>query len=374
MKKILPVSLFVLFAFQSLAQLTSPPSGENQRSVVTQSIGIVTVSIVYNSPNVHGPGGEDRKGHIWGELVHYGFIDQGYGPSKAAPWRAGSNENTTITFSNDVKVNGQELKAGTYGLFLDLEKEGPWNWIFSKNSTGWGSYYYDAKDDALRVPTTPVDAEYTEWLTYGFDDRLPSSAVAFLQWENKRIPFKIEVPNVNQLYADKMREELRGTTIGFSYVAWATAARFCARQKINLEEALEWANVAISGPFIGQEDFSSLETKAIVLQAMGKDTEADEIMNKAIKLPSATVQSIHQYGRSLLASGKTQKAMEVFKYNRSQHPDDQFTTFVGLARGYTASGDKKNAIKSWETAIKNIPADQKANASYYESELKKLKG
>jgi len=374
MKRFLTLLLIAAGTSASFAQLTLPPNGDNQKSTVTQGIGLAAVTIVYSSPDVHGPNGEDRKGQIWGKLVHYGFIDQGYGPSKAAPWRAGANENTIITFSHDVKINGNELKAGSYGLFLDVEKEGPWNWIFSRNSTSWGSYFYDAKDDALRVPTTPVDAPHTEWLTYGFDERQPGSAVAFLQWETKRISFKVEVPNVNELFVNKMGDELRGTTIGFNYRGWMTAAQFCAQNKINLDEALTWAEIAINGPFIGQEDFSSLQTKAMVLQAMGKDSESDAIMDKAIKLPSATVQAIHQYARTLQAAGKNEKAMEVFKMNRQLHPDDKFTTYVGLARGYTALGDKKNAIKNWEIAIKNIPENQKANVGFYEEELKKLKG
>ena len=374
MKTLLTLACSLCLSLQLFAQLALPPSGGNQKSTVTQWIGPASVSITYNSPDVHGPNGEDRKGHIWGELVHYGFIDQGYGTSKAAPWRAGSNENTTITFSNDVKIEGQPLKAGTYGVFLDVEKEGPWTWIFSNNSTSWGSYFYNPKDDALRVKTTPVDAPYTEWLTYGFDDRQQTSATAYLQWENRRIPFKIEVPNVNDIYVNQLRGQLEGTTTGFNNQPWMAAAQFCAQNKVNLEEALRWADNAISGNFIGNEDFNSLQTKAQVLQAMGKDAEADAIMDKAIKQPTATVQSVHQYGRALLASGKNQKAMDVFKLNRQLHPNDMFTTYVGLARGFTAVGDKKSAIKNWELAIKNIPQDQKANAPAYEAELKKLKG
>ncbi len=373
MKKFLALTLLVLIGRVGFAQLTLPPNGDNQKSTVTQGIGLSSVSIVYSSPNVHGPNGEDRKGHIWGELVHYGFVDQGFGSSKAAPWRAGANENTTITFSHAVKINGKDLGAGTYGLFLDVEKDGPWSWIFSKNSTSWGSYFYDPKEDALRVQTVPADAPYTEYLTYGFDERETTSATAFLQWENKRISFKIEVPDVNSLYVNKMREELRGTTTGFNYQNWMTAAQFCAQHKINLDEALTWADVAISGVFIGQEDFFSLQTKALVLQAMGRDNEADVLMEKAIKMPSASLMAVHQYGRSLLASGKNQKALDVFKLNKQLHPEDKFTTFVGLARGYAAIGDKKNAIKNWEAAIKNLPADQQGNKGAYEAELNKLK-
>jgi len=373
MKKLLTLTfLVVVCSWVSAQNLTTPPGGDNQKSSVTQWIGPVSVTITYNSPDVHGPNGADRKGHIWGELVHYGFIDQGFGSSKAAPWRAGANENTTITFSNDVKIGGKDLKAGTYGLFLDVEKEGNWNWIFSKNSTSWGSFFYDVNEDALRASTTPVDAAYTEWLTYGFEEKLPSSTVAYLQWENKKIPFKIEVPGINELYISKMRNELRNST-GFNYQNWMTAAQFCAQNKINLEEGLTWADYAISGPFVGQENFNTLQTKAQVLTAMGKQNDASALMDKAIKLPTANVQNIHQYGRTLLAAGQNQKAMEVFQYNFKTHPEEKFTTYVGLARGYTANGDKKNAIKNWETAIKNIPDNQKPNLATYEGELKKLK-
>jgi tetratricopeptide (TPR) repeat protein len=374
MKKLLYVVFFAAVCSSAIGQgLTTPPNGDNQKSSVTQWIGPVSVTITYHSPDVHAPNGDDRKGHIWGELVHYGFIDQGFGTSKAAPWRAGSNENTVITFSHDVKIGGKDLKAGTYGLFLDVEKEGPWNWIFSKNSSSWGSYFYNASEDALRASTTPVDAAYTEWLTYNFEDKLASSAVAYLQWENKKVPFKIEVPSINDLYVAQMRDELRGST-GFDYQNWMAAAQFCAQNKVNLEEALTWADFAISGQFTGQENFNTLQTKAQVLMAMGRNDDASKVMDKAIKLPSANLQAIHQYGRTLLSAGQNQKALEVFQYNFKTHPEEKFTTYVGLARGYTAIGDKKNAIKNWETAIKNIPENQKTNLSTYEAELKKLKG
>jgi hypothetical protein len=372
MKNILFIIFYSITVTAFTQGITLPTSGGNQKASVVQWIGPVSVTINYSSPDVHGPNGEDRKGHIWGELVPYGFNNLGFGTSKAAPWRAGANQNTTITFSNDVKVEGKDLKAGTYGLFLGLEKDKPWTWIFSNNSTSWGSFFYDAKEDVLRVDTTPAEAEYTEWLTYGFDDRKPNSAVAYLQWENKRIPFKIEIPDVNNIYISKLREELRSSP-GFDYHNWMYAAQFCVQNKVNLEEALTWADAAISAPFFGQEDFNTLQTKASVLDALGRSAEADAIMDKAIKHPTATTMSIHQYAKSLLALGKSKKAMEVFMLNRKMHPDDKFTTYVGLARGYTALGDKKNAILNWETAIKNIPADQKANLGLYEAELKKLK-
>ncbi|HZY79693.1 MAG TPA: DUF2911 domain-containing protein [Cyclobacteriaceae bacterium] len=352
--------------------ISLPPSADNEKSSVTQWIGPVSVTITYNSPNVHAPNGDDRTGHIWGELVHYGLIDQGFGTSKAAPWRAGSNENTTITFSHPVKVEGKDIAAGTYGLFLEVAKDGPWTWIFSKNSTSWGSYFYNPAEDALKVQVNAVDAPYTEFLTYSFDDRLANSTTAFLQWEKKKVPFKIDVPNVNDLYVSLMRNELRSSP-GFDTRNYSAAAAFCARNKINLDEALTWADAAMNPQNGGTEDFQGLATKALVLTAMGKGQDASSVMDKAIKLPSARITDIHQYGRTLLNMGQNQKALEVFQFNAKTHPEEKFTTFVGLARGYQAVGNKKEAIKNWEIALKNIPAGQEANKPVWENELKKLK-
>jgi tetratricopeptide (TPR) repeat protein len=372
-KKIFTTLFVVIICAQAFGQaLSVPPNGDNQKSSVTQWIGPVEVNITYNSPNVHAPNGADRTDHIWGELVHYGLIDQGFGASKAAPWRAGSNENTTITFSHPVKIEGKDIAAGTYGLFLEVAKDGPWTWIFSKNSTSWGSYFYNPAEDALKVQTKAVDAPYTEFLAYGFDDRLANATTAFLQWEKKKVPFKIEVPNVNEIYVGKMRNELRSST-GFDVRNYATAARFCAQNKINLDEALVWSDAALNPALGGQEDFTGLSTKATVLTAMGKGDEAAATMDKAIKHPSARMTDIHQYGRTLINLGQTQKALEVFQYNAKQNPQEKFTTYVGLARGYAAVGNKKEAIKNWEVALKNIPAGQEANKPVWEGELKKLK-
>ena len=188
MKSALASAMFLIFSMavagQETSELATPPNGDNEHAEVSQWIGPVKISIDYHSPKVHNPTNNDRTGHIWGELVHYGMVDEGFGPTKGAPWRAGANESTSITFSHDVKVEGEDLKAGTYALFLDVEKTGPWKWIFS-NHLGWGSFQYDPQDEALRVPATPEDAPFTEFLTYGFDERHLDSAVAYLQWEKK---------------------------------------------------------------------------------------------------------------------------------------------------------------------------------------------
>jgi tetratricopeptide (TPR) repeat protein len=371
-------SLLVLLttsvAAQELSELSLPPNGANQKAEVSQWIGPVRITIAYHSPNVHGGGGRDRTGHIWGELLKYGMVDEGFGPSKAAPWRAGANESTTITFSHDVSVAGHDVSAGTYALFIELN-ENQWRWILSRK-IGWGSYQYDPADDVLRVDVQPEEAPYTEYLTYGFDDRRPDSAVAFLQWEKKRVDLKVAVPNVIDIYVAEMRQQLLAWP-GFNAENWRAAAQFCADHKVNLDEALTWADKAITEPFrgatAGREDFFTLRTKAAVLGAMGRDTEADGVMDKAVVLPGAPVLAVHQYGVTLLAAGRTDRAMQVFQANRRQHPDDSFVTYVGLARGYTATGDRRNAIANWELALKNVPDNQRRNLPVYEQALKALK-
>jgi hypothetical protein len=362
-------------AAQELSEITLPPNGDNQRAEVSQWIGPVKVSITYHSPRVHLQGVTDRTGHIWGELVQYGFFDDGFGPSRATPWRAGANETTTIGFSHDVKIEGKDVKAGTYALFLELEKDAPWTLILSSHR-GWGSFQYNPTNDVLRVPLTPQDAPFTEFLTFAFTDRLPSSAVAYLQWENKRIPFKIEVPNVNGLYLAQIRQDLESWP-GFNYQNWQKAAQFAVANKLALDEALVWANKAIYEPFRnaaqGRQDFSTFATKASVLQALGRDADADTTMDRAMRLDGATAPAIYQYGMTVLGAGRKDRALQVFNADRVRFPDDKFWPYLGLARAYTALGDKKNAIASWETALQHLPPSQATARPRLEAALKALK-
>ncbi|MCE2733050.1 MAG: DUF2911 domain-containing protein [Chryseotalea sp.] len=375
MKKIL-TSIFTLIVFATQAQLTLPPSGDNQKASVTQYVGLVKITVNYNSPDVHGPNGEDRTGKIWGNVVHYGFIDQGFGTSKAAPWRAGANETTTIEFSHAVQIQGKTIPAGKYALYLAVEKQGDWFFILNKEAINWGSYNYNPVHDVAKIAVQPQDNIYTEWLTYNFENRLKNETTLTLAWENKKAGFKIEVPNINEYYVAKLIEELRGTEMGFTSENLVAAAQFCVENKVALDQALTWVTTAIEDGFIGRRTFATLSTKAQVLQALNKKDEAIKLMDEAIQLPTASVQDVHTYGRTLLAEGNTQKAMEIFKFNfkRATTAEDVFTAHVGMARGYTASGDKKNAIKHWELAIKNIPENRKNSLSVYEAELKKLKG
>ena len=363
----------MLVAQAGLSQLLSlPPNGDNQKASVSQFMGLVEVNITYNSPDVTGADGQSRDGKIWGELVPWGMVNLGFGTADKAPWRAGANENTVIRFSHDVKVEGKDIAAGSYGFHVIPRENADWTLIFSKNHSSWGSFFYNPDEDALRVDVKPIETEFTEWLTFGFEDRLLNSTTAYLAWERMKIPFKIQVEDLYDIYLAKIRDDLRSST-GFTYLSYMQAANFCSQNKINLDEGLAWANAAISAPFVGEKNFQTLQAKANVLMAMDKMEEADATMDEAVRHPTAAVGNVHQYARGLIAQGRNEKALEIFTLNQKLHPDEKFTTYVGLGRGYAAVGDVKNAIKNWEIAIKNIPEDQKQYMNFYEAELNKLK-
>ncbi|HLZ17233.1 MAG TPA: DUF2911 domain-containing protein [Cyclobacteriaceae bacterium] len=332
--------LLLMFSSFANAQLTTVPDGGNKKASISERIGLTDVTIRYDRPGVKG-----REGQVWGKVVHTGYADLGFGTSKAAPWRAGANENTTVEFSNDVKIEGQPLPAGKYAFFVAYDPS-ECTLIFSKNTGSWGSFYYDQKEDALRVKVKPVTTDKSvEWLKYEFADEKESSATVVLEWEKLMIPFRIDVDYVGQ-QLESFRRELRSNK-GFTWNSWDQAAQFCANHNTNLEEGLSWANTAVSGTFIGQKNFQTLSTKAQILTQLGRKDEADVAMKEA--LPMGSTAEIHQYARQLLTQKKAKEAFDAFKMNYDKHPGD-FTTSIGMARGYSALGDYKKAVEFMKKA------------------------
>lgn len=349
---LLAAGLLAAFCTQAQRPLTLPPSGGNKKAISGEKIGITDVTIRYDRPGVKG-----REGKIWGQLIPVGFVDQGFGSSKSSPWRAGSNESTTIEFSTDVKVEGQPIAAGKYGFFVAYDPN-ECTLIFSRDNTSWGSYYYDPAKDVLRVTVKPVALDRSvEWLKYEFTNQTETSAVVNLMWEKLAIPFKIDVDLI-QTQVESFRRELR-TDKGFFWLGWQTAAQWCADHNTNLEEALQWADTATNPNVLGDRNFTSLSTKAQVLQKLGRGNEALAVMNEA--LPLGTMQQIHQYGRNLLIGKQNKAALEVFKTNYEKYPN-QFTTMMGLVRGYSANGEYRKALELAEKALPLAPNAANRNA------------
>lgn len=346
------VLLGALVTANAAAQaISTPASGDNQKSSVTQHIGLVTVTIDYSSPDVHGPDGSDRRGKIWGTLVPYGAPDDPFGTCTECPWRAGANQNTVFTVSHDVKIEGQPLAAGRYGLFMTPGQD-EWTVILSKNADSWGSYFYDSKEDALRVKVKPSKAEYNEWLTYEFIDRKPSTATVALKWEELQVPITISVDNAVDLHMARIRDELRNFQ-GFNWQNWIAAANYAMQVKRN-DDALEFADAAVNRAGIGVENFQTLNTLARAQEAAGKTADAAATREKALTHRSAGPIELHGYGRQLLGQGKKDEALKVFELNAKRHPN-QWPVHVGLARGYSAVGRYKDALKHAKLALAQAP-------------------
>src|SRR6476659_9975035 len=198
------------------AQITSPrvPS---PAATVTQTIGISNVTVKYSRPSVKGR-------EIWGALVPYGWNVQAFGLGNSAPWRAGANENTVITFSHDAKVEGQPVPAGAYGLSFVINKDNTGEVILSKDTKSWGSFFYDPKQDQLRAKIQLRDIPQTELLTYDFINNTKTSSELVLDWEKKQLPVKIEF-DVDNIVMANAREELKGP-IGFNWLGPASAANY----------------------------------------------------------------------------------------------------------------------------------------------------
>lgn len=344
-KHILLIASLVIIGQCIYAQLTTTPNGANKKATVQELVGLTNVTIDYTRPGVKG-----REGKIWGTLVPYGFTYLGFGPSKEAPWRAGANENTTITFSRDVKINGHNLPAGKYGFFIAVGKEESII-IFSKNSSSWGSFFYNEKEDALRINVKQqVNDHLVEWLKYEFINETPNTATIALLWEKLLFPFTVEA-EINNTQLAIFREELRSSK-GFTSTAWVQAADWCATNNTNLEEAASWAENAINGQFIGEKNFTTLSTKARIENMLGKTQEADSLMRVAIAM--GNMNEVHAYARELLATKKTKEAAAIFRSNYKKFPN-QFTTNSGMARALSSEGDFKQALKYANAALAQAP-------------------
>ncbi|MCB0529944.1 MAG: DUF2911 domain-containing protein [Saprospiraceae bacterium] len=356
------VLLFLSIAFTNAqATLSLPAGGGNIKSGAYRQIGVTDIKISWNAPGVKG-----REGKIWGTpVVHYGFQNLGFGTAKESPWRAGANENTTMWFGTDVTIEGKPLAAGKYGFFVAVYPDSC-TLIFSKNSSAWGSFFYNPDEDALRVTVRQKKdlPESQEWLSYSFSEQAANSAVITLNWEHWSIPFKVET-DVNKLVVDKIRSELQGDK-GFYYENWFAAAQFCLQKEYNLEEALAWSDNAISS-FFGVENFNTYMLKSNILTKLGRTEEAETASKKAMERGS--VFELHQYGRQLIAQKQPEKAMEIFALNQTRH-GDTWPVHVGLMRGYSANGNIKKALEHAKIALKQAPDD--LNRTNLESAVKTL--
>ncbi len=314
---------------------------QSQHAVITQRIGITDITVNYHRPLANGR-------QIWGKLAPYGQV-----------WRAGANENTTITFTDPVTVEGQPLDKGAYGLHM-IPGETEWTVIFSKDSTSWGAFSYKQDEDALRVKVAPQASELHDALTYDFDALKADSAVVTLRWDKVAVPFKVAV-NVNDIVSESIRRHQHGLN-QYYWEGWDDAAGYLLANKIHLDEALKYEDQSIQA----EERYDNLLSKSHILDAMGQKEQATTFRNKALGMANGI--QLYVYARGLQAEKKQDEAFAIFRSNAKKFPND-WTSHMGMARIYSAQGDFDNAIKEIKLALPTAPD---ANKTAMEGYLKRF--
>jgi Protein of unknown function (DUF2911)/Tetratricopeptide repeat len=321
---------FTVSGSSAQSQLLDLPR-DSQHGTVIQRVGITDITINYHRPLVKGR-------QIWGKVVPYGEV-----------WRAGANENTTITFTDPVTIEAQPLAGGVYGLHM-LPDEKEWTIIFSKVHTDWGSFTYDPTYDALRVEVKPQPSEMCEALNYNFDDVTPDSTIVTLRWEKLAVSLKIGV-NVHDIVRASLPRQLHGAA-QYGWTGWDDAAQYLLSNKYDLDEALKYADSSIGM----EKRYDNLMTKSQILDAMGQKAEAVKTRNEA--LASATGRQLYYYAVSLQSEGKRDQAFDFFRQAAKRDPND-WLVHDGLARIYSAKGDFDNAVKEMKLSLAGAPDTQK---------------
>ena len=351
-RRIIPVTGLLLLlagwpaAAPAVAQVTAPPT--SPYTTLTEEVGLTDITIKYCRPGVKGR-------QVWGGLVPYGLSAplNGFGSGNAFPWRAGANENTTIRFEHDVLVEGKKLAAGTYGLHM-IPGEAEWVVIFSANTESWGSFFYDEAEDVLRVTVKPALAPFKERLVYEFMDQDEQGGVTIaLLWEERKVPFRVQVDHYQDVVMASMRNELRSRG-GFTWQGYFQAANYAAQNNVNQEEALQWAEAAIAR----NKNFNTLQVKATLLSQTGRVDEGIALMEEAI--PLANENQLNTYGYQLMGLNKMNEALAVFKLNIERNPDS-WNPLDSLGECYANMGDVENAKKYYKMALDKLPEGDQAN-------------
>ncbi len=344
MKKLLLILLAIFFtSITSWAQTELKKPEASQAAKVSQRIGLTDIEISYHSPLTKGR-------TVWGDLVPYGKV-----------WRAGANENTSISFSTDVKIAGKNLLAGTYGLHMIPEKD-VWTIIFSKNYYSWGSFFYTESEDALRIKVTPQSCEMQDWLGYYFTNPAASSVSFELRWEKLRVPVLVEV-NVPETVFQSMQKELVHIN-GFFWQGYNQAAAYCVNNNIHLDMAEKWIEKSISI----QKNFTNLTTKSKLKAAQNNSAESEKMAKEAMDL--ADESQLNSYGYQLLSQNNNVEAINIFTINVKRYPNS-WNVYDSLAEAYELSGNKKLALNNYKIALSKAPEAQKSRLNETIKKLEK---
>jgi len=271
-------------AFAQTPPLAIKPIRPSQGASVMQTVGVTDITITYYRPGVKGrlifaDAPPEMEARHPGEATLDNQNERKPGEPLAPYnhiWRAGANYATVFQVTDDVLINGQPLKAGTYSMHTKPGKD-EWTIIFNSDSGQWGSFDYDSKKDVLRVKTKPQSAsDSQEWLVYTFDPVTDNSATVNLRWDKVRVPFTVEVKDVKAAWR-KRADELIAANPTAGQLPLQVAQTLWGRFKDN-EEALKYVEQSIKV----KETFVNLSTKSNILWDLGKKEEAQTVADAAI--------------------------------------------------------------------------------------------
>jgi len=283
-------TLAIVIAISSAAYVSAQqpplaikPIRPSQKASVMQTIGVTDITITYSRPPVKGrtifaDAPATMESRAKGEATLDNQNDRKPG-EPIVPynhvWRAGANEATMFQVTDDVLINGQPLKAGTYSLQTIPGKD-EWTIVFNSDAGQWGAFTYDEKKDVLRVKTKPqMVSDNQEWLAYSFDPVTDNSATVNLRWEKVRVPFTVEVKDVKAAWRAHADALIAANPT--NEVLPLQVANTYGRDK-NWDEALKFVDQSIKI----KETFGNLSSKANILWGAGKKDEALKVADAAI--------------------------------------------------------------------------------------------
>ena len=332
--------MVAFFAIEAQAQDMLGTVKLSQKSTIIQRIGNTDITVVYHSPKVNG-----RK--IFGGIVPFDFVVDG----KEYAWRAGSNNRTTIEFTHDVTIEGQLLKAGSYGLVI-LVSEKEWTWVFSSNKT-WGAFQYDQANDVLRVTVPTQQAPFQEWLSYDFINRESESAGLELHWERTRSVLNIKVDVTANMIAqnEAVEEKKYGEYIALAYY----------KRKAGLVDAagaLEIAEQALAA----EANFQTKIYKADLLIELGRKKEGEAL--KAEALAEAEGFNMYYYGLSYLLLRDNKKEAHRLLTDYVKRKPNDWIAHLSLGEYYLKDGKQKKVVAHFKQAYENAPDNWRNYARY----------
>ena len=328
--------------------LTIPQA--SPKVVETQRLGVTDITIDYSSPAVRGR-------DIWTSVVN------SYGDPNLA-WRAGANMNTRISFSTDVTINGEPLKAGSYGFHIDVDGDN-FTLMFAHHDNLWGSYYLDREQHiSLTIQVQAEACPPSEQLDYEFINRTDSSVDIALEWGEKRIPFTVGV-DLNKTVVESFRYELLGINT-YRWEAWNDAASWCLNHDTNLEEALSWVDRSINGGYGGfaaNKNATNLTTKARILEKLDREEALNETISEMVTTAMGPGET---NGASifLLQIDKPEAAMDLLQPAVKKYPE---AWYLKLNRALTFYFLDKRKV-----ALKELTAVQKETPENFQARLSEI--